>query len=510
MDMSITDLLKNLMRETWERKVLSTILFVITAILFLVLALIWPKVYTSSSTIFVDRQNILRPLMEGTAVTTSAQDRAKIAREIVFSRKSMSQILQAADWFDSEPSAIERDQKIESIKKRTEFRNSGDNLLRISFKDELPRRAYETTKLMSEIIVDETLRTKREESRAAFEFINSQVEEYHKKLQNAEQAIKDFRSRNIDATPGAEAAADERLLQLKRQLEGVEMEIYEERSKLEARRRQLAGESGTQNSGSIARESQLSARIQQLEERLADLRLTYMEDYPDIVQLKGQIQTLEDQIKQEIETRNSGSNSGNTELRDGPIAQELRRQILRSQTTLSSLDSRKQQIENLMERERATKDRINAVEAEMAELTRDNQVNQQMYQQLLEQRENARISMNIDIENQGLTVKIQESASLPVTPKGIRFAHIVLAGLVLSIFVPIGISYGLSMIDQKVRDAKVITEGLGLPVLASVYTASTPAQKKSNFMKASVIGLIAFSIWALYGYQIYLRVAGIS
>ncbi len=508
MNLSISELITRLLRETWHRRILASLLFVITALIFLVLGLVWPKIYTSSSTVFVEHRSMLQPLMPDTAVNSTVVDRAKIAREIVFSRKSIAQILQNSQWFDTPPSDIEKDHLIESLKKRTEFMNLGENLIRISFKDDDPKRAFDTATLMTDLFIDESVRAKQAESRKAFDFIDNQVKQYHEKLTSAEQAIKDFRSRNIDATPGANAAADERLLQLKRQVESVYLEIYEEQSKLDATRRQLAGESGTQNSASINRETQLSNRIVELEQRLAELRLTYMDDYPDIIQLKGQIENLTQQVKDEIAARNSGVAVETTELRDGPIAQELQRQALRYQTTLSSLKSRKEQLESLMDKERETKNRINAVEAELAELTRDNDVNRQMYQQLLSQRENARISMNIDMENQGLTVRIQESASLPVTPKGIRFAHIILAGLFMSLAVPVGAAFGLSLIDQKVRDAAIISEKLNLPILSSLYPVTTPAMAKRNIIHASIVGFVVISVWSLYGFQIYLRLRG--
>ena len=459
MDLSIGDIIKRLLRESWDRKVLVVILYVVTSAIFLAVASVWPKVYTSSSTVFVDQQNILRPLMEGTAVTTSSVDRSKIAREVVFSRKSMERLLASSEWFDSDkPTALEKDQMAESIKKRTSFSNLSSNLIRISFKDTIPKRAYETTKLMTSIFIDESLKAKQNESRSAYDFIDGQASEYHKKLKDAEIAIKDFRAKNVDASSAAELAADTRVLQLKRELETVSLQIYEEETALDARQKQLSGESGTMNAASIARESQLSARVEALEARLAELRLTYRDNYPDITQLKGQIETLVGQIRQESEARKSGALPGTTELSNGPIAQDLRRQILRSQTTISSLKSRKDQLTRLLNSERETVNNINAVKAEIAELNRDYSVNQQMYQRLLGQRENAYISMNIDIENQGMTIKIQETASFPVQPKGIRFAHFILAGLVMAFVVPIGVAFGLSLIDQKVRDEKVISE----------------------------------------------------
>ncbi len=504
MNQSIGELLKRVLREAWSRKLLVSFIYMVTSVTFLVLAIIWPRIYTSSSTVFVEQQNIMSQLLGDDAALTSATDHAKVAREVVFSRKATEHILGEIDWFDGdEASPAEKELKAEDIRSKTAFNNQGDNLIKIVYRDVDATRAYQATKLMTSIFIEESLKTKRDESRAAHDFISRQVEEYHTKLSDAETAINDFRSKNIDSTPGSESAVNERIIQLRRQVERAEMEIYEEESKLKSTQRQLSGEQGSENTASILIEGQLNTRIEELEERLANLRLTYMDNYPDIVQLKNQIKALEGQIDKEIENRKNGS--GKVALRNGPIAQELRRQILRNQTTLNSLKSRRLQIEKLLKSEKDKKDRIYAVKSEIAELMRDFDVNQQKYQDLLARRENAYISMNIDKENQGMSIKIQESASLPISPKGIRFAHIVLAGLVFAFAVPIGVAYALSLIDQKVRDVPLILDKLNLTIIGMVYPVRTPAQTRENIKYGLLMALIVLVNWGLYGYQVYLK-----
>ncbi len=508
MNLTISEIIKLLLRSVWERKVLVTILFVITSIVFLMMGLLWPKVYTSSTSILVEQQNILRPLMQGTAETTSAQNRDRAAREVIFSRESMIRILASSVWFDSVPDEKEKDLMREAIKKRTEFINVGTNLMLISYRDSQAKRAYETAKLMADIFVEQSLSAKRNESKNAYDFISSQVAEYQKKLIDVELAISKFRSNNIDATPLAENASKERLLSLNRQIETVDLELNEEQTVLKARKDQLSGESSNINEASFERESQLQSRIAELEGKLSDLRLTYMDNYPDITETKAQINVLKIRVSNEVKARESGIISGNSQLRDGPLAQELRSQISRSKTNVSSYKSRKTQLELLRTNQLKKIEQINLVKAEVAELNRDYDVNQQMYQRLLSQRENAYVSMNIDIKQQGLTIKIQEPASLPVNPKGIRFAHIILAGLAFSFAVPIGAAFGLNLIDGKVRDAKVVMDEFNLPILDSMYSITTPTIRKYSILKISAMSLIVLSMWGLYGHFILLRMAG--
>ncbi|MET1256769.1 XrtA system polysaccharide chain length determinant [Aliikangiella maris] len=507
MNMSIGDALNRIIREVWERKVLVTVLFIVIAMSFLLIAWFMPKVYTSSSIILVDEQSILSPLMEGTAVTQEVVDRAKRAKQIIFSSRSVERILNAFDWFDGdEPTLIERDLMVEKIRKKTNVTSAGKNLIEISFKNNNPAIAQGVTKLMTVIFVDDSLLEKQNESREAYEFIHKRVESYQKKLQDAENAIKEFRSRNIDSRPGSQSAVNERITQLTRQVENLNLEIRGQESKVSELTKQLTGDAVA--STDLKKENILRERVAKLKAKLDELRLNYLDTYPDIVQVKSQIASLNEEIEKEIEERESEKNNTKRYKSDSPIFQEIQRQITKARANISTLKSDKVETEKLLKIEQDRMARINAVEAELAELTRDYKVNQDIYQKLLRQRENANISMTIDAENQGLTIKVQEEATLPVIPSGLRYIHLVAIGLVLSILIPAGAAFGLSFIDNKVRDEAIITEKLMLPVLASVYYINTPEEKRSNLKKGALMSLAVLLVFACYVYVSWLRLKG--
>jgi len=242
---------------------------------------------------------------------------------------------------------------------------------------------------------------------------------------------------------------------------------------------------------------------------LEDLRLIYQDNYPDIVQMKAQIQMIKREIESEISSRIIDSSKMNKQtLLDSPMAMEIRSQILKSKTDISTLQSKKSQLNRFLEKERQKVNRINSVEAEISELTRDYQVNQVKYNELIEQRENARISMNIDAVNQSSSTRIEEHASLPVLPEGLRFAHIILAGLVLSIAAPLALVFGLTLLDDKIRDPKVITDTLKLPILASVQPIINSTLKREKWLKILSLTFILILSWSLYGYEIWLHKQG--
>ena len=105
-------------------------------------------------------------------------------------------------------------------------------------------------------------------------------------------------------------------------------------------------------------------------------------------------------------------------------------------------------------------------------------------------------------------MKIQDPATLPVSPKGVRFLHIILAGLVLSIALPIGLIFLITLVDQKIRNEAYLRDSLKLPILAAVYNAKTVMEKRRDIAKYASIGVILLSTWSVYGYAIILKIQG--
>ncbi len=511
MTLSIFEILKFLRREVWQKRRLFALLYFITSMTFLLVGWFWPKVYSSASTIFVDDQNILRPLMEGTAVTTDVSDRAKLAREIIFSKAVMDEILETFEWFDdADRGEVAKERLISEIQSRTQITNAGKNLIKISYVDREPMHAFKITDFITQEFIDRSIKTKQQESRNAYNFINQQVDEYHEKLIGAEESLKNFRSSNLDASPGAQNSVDARIVELRRRIEGTQLEIREAKIRKNTLDKQLSGELAV--SASLSREGQYNTRLQALQTQLEELRLSYHDSYPDIVSIKNQMAEIEKSRREEREARERGEELGGgfaSTPQKNALYEKLRSEASATEARIAMLQGRLLENNDLLKKEEDRIVRINDMDANLAELTRDYQVNQDIYNSLVRQRERAYISMNIDAEEQGLTFKIQEPASLQLTPRGIRFAHFIAGGLIFSFLIPLGAILGFTFLDGKVRMESEVSEKLGLPVLASVYHMDTPTEYSLNTLKKSFVTFLVVGSWVLYGYAVWLRFQGI-
>ncbi|MGA8279120.1 MAG: XrtA system polysaccharide chain length determinant [Rhodanobacteraceae bacterium] len=497
----LRELTSVLWTEGRGRRLALCMIFAAIALSALVAGVLWPKKYVASTTILVQESDIIKPLLEGRASTTGVADRAGIARQVIFSRKSMDDILKTGGWMDEHPTPLEQDRIIDQIQGRTTVTAPRVNLLQITYSDSDPTRTFVVTKRMAALFIDESLKSKERESRDAFEFIDSQVEAYRDKLTTAENKLKLYREANVDARPGSETDTNTRISQLRTQVETARMDVMEARSKETALAAQLSGQSEV--TAVQTREGIYQAQLAQLQAQLDKLLLTYTDNYPDVIRVRHQIADLKEQLQQATEQKQNAKLAGTPTALDqnvqfNPLYQELKSKQAEIHSTIAAAQSRMSASESLLQQELDRSKRIANSENALSELTRDYDVNRDIYQDLLKRRENARVSMNLDQARRGLTFRIQDPAMMPLRPSGLRFLHFGLAGLFLAIAMPLGLLFALARFDPRVRSAAQLERISGLPVLATIPVYQTRRDRVRERARTSLAALIIIAVMTAY------------
>ncbi|MFT6249077.1 MAG: hypothetical protein ACJAZQ_002289 [Cognaticolwellia sp.] len=151
----------------------------------------------------------------------------------------------------------------------------------------------------------------------------------------------------------------------------------------------------------------------------------------------------------------------------------------------------------LKEEEFERRKRIAERGAEESELTRDYDVTMRIYEDMLERKEKARLSMTLNIEGQGVTYRIQEPALPPLNPVGLRFFHFVLLGPFMGLFGVIGLVVLYVMLDPKIRFPSMLS-GLNVVTLAVIPHVKTPFTKRVVRFDMVLCGILALLIMVAY------------
>jgi len=510
---SIGDLLALLLKEGKRRIVLLTAIFSVVALAVLGVGVIMPKRYDSSTVILVESSNIVKPLLDGRAVPTGITDQISITREVMLSKRIMREILTFGGWMDPPPDPREEERKIFRLRSRIKIESMREELVRISYRDTDPQRCFKITNKLAEIYMRESSAAKTRESREAFDFIDKQVKEYGEKLTDAhEKVLAYYRGVDPRVAPPTPAPAPNGTPTPPPRPTGPKIPA-EELARLRAEEATLTAQLGrkpatpTTPRADNRAEEQFRQRVVQLEIDLQRLRTTYTDEHPDVRRLTRELANAKEELRRAEQARLDGEKAAAaTNALDDQVTaaararlEEVQRRIAaatgtpvprRRTATIAPRVVPEAQLDPTM--------RTVGSDATLSELVRRYEATRDIYQDLLKRRENARVSMELDAQQRGLTLRIHEPAEVPLTPTGLRLMHFSAVGLVLAILIPFGILFAIVRLDPRVRTASQIERVAKVPLLVSIPYTPAARDKTRDRKSAILVGLMLMLVFAVY------------
>lgn len=492
-NITLDEMIPLLKREAASRATTLIAIFCLISLMFLVIGFVWEKKYTSSVQLYVDDSNIVAPII-GTEQVAS-RDKANVAKEELFAIDILDRILDSVGFTNANTSPVEREEAREDLTDNTKVFNRNNQLLGIDFYHSDPAVAFKTTSLYAELFLQKTMDSSTEETTEAFEFIIDQVETYRNKLEDAESRLESFRSQYPGISTSTENNVNARIVELQRDVEQTSLSLAQSDQRKRTLQAELSNESST-----LARDYQLGQTREQISRLQAEidlLSLSYTNDYPDIIRLRQQIEDIKIAAARRNAQSNASGNdqaifnvsgnafSGSASL--SPVYQQLRSDLARTTAEADAQRSRMQQLQVLLAKEIERSAKTSQVERQLAELTRDYEINSKFYEDLLSQQENARLTMTLGAEQQGVLYRIHQPANFPARPNGLRFVHIVIAGLFMASVLPFLYLVTFLKLDPRIRTPSAVTDALELPLLTVVPHMAAPNEKSPFFSRPGAI-----------------------
>ncbi|MCG8313623.1 MAG: hypothetical protein MI976_10435 [Pseudomonadales bacterium] len=497
--------LKILIKEVIQKRVLVVVVFSILLLAVEVLGLFHQPSYETSTIIYADQQNIIAPLLEGQAEITRVENHTRIVQEVIYSPRMLTALIQSLQLLGPNASPEEIEEYQNDLRGKLRIAGSGPGFIKISSRSKKRDEVFNIVTKAAELFIKDASETKRNESREAFLFIDKQVKGYKDQLVVAEEKLKQFKEQNMD---GSLESVNERILNLKDTIADIELSLDEANIRVRSLRQQLADEN--QFVTRQVRTDEYQERLRDAQSRLATLRLSYTETYPDIIVLKEQIDALQKNIVENQQDSSAPTGSSSTEINsENPVYQNLRENLSDAEVDVQTLNRRLNITNQRLETEFDRLKNIAAKDAQLAELVRDYDVTKNIYETMLDRKEKARLSMTLDIEGQGVTYKIQEPAAFPLNPAGITFFHFALLAPFIGAIIPIGLIMVFIILDPRVRLLQVVQENIDVPVLGVVPHISTRLSERVFRKDVLLLGMLLVVVLVTYLSIGVLRLQGI-
>ncbi|MEW6067025.1 MAG: XrtA system polysaccharide chain length determinant [Nitrospirota bacterium] len=437
-----------------------------------------PNIYEASTTVTIERDSVLQPLIKGVGVSRSMEDSISNIRNEITSRSIIEKIIKKLGLDADINSPVQYEALIESMQKNLNItvRGSRPNFFNISYTGDDPKKVTDIVNTITSEYIEGQMIFRRTDATDAYDFIQAQLLEYKNKLEESDRAIREFKEKHPDVVPRSESTLLTRLESLESSRMDAEIRMKELLKKRDNLQKQLSGEKEL-TVAIVTREGSPQTRLNYLNNQLMLLLTKYTESYPEVIKIKSEIEELKQQISEAKKPQVESSGSETSTL--NPIYQQLKEELAKTEAEIESLKARSTELLRQQQEIQKIFGRMPKEQEEWTKLQRDRNVYQQIYDQLLERLENARVSKDLELTDKGEPFRVIDPAIQPLFPVKPNRVKMIILGLFLGIASGIGAVIGLDYFDRTFKDENLIESTLKIPVFAVIPKIVTEADELS-------------------------------
>lgn len=443
-----------------------------------------PDSYEARARVFVDTNSVLGPLMRGLAVTPNINERIAMMSRTLLNRPNLEKLARMTDLDLHVTNDVEQDALIKRLEDSITLSGTrgNDSLYSIAVTDRDRETARRIAQALITVFIETSMSDKRLDSSGAQSFLDEQLSESEQRLIEAENELADFKKINVDMLPGESGDYYSRLQSARRDLQKARLELRELENRRAELDRQLAGEDPVfmGSAAETASNSNLEERIQGLRTQLDRLQSLYTEKHPEIRRLESLIAQLETEKTLEAEQQGSSPGSGFAPMSTSPIYQGMRSMLAETQAQAAALKVRVAEYEDRVKSLDTKVNQIPDVEAQLKQLNRDYEVIAHQHQRMLERRESARLSGDVQRNAGDVTFRVIDPPFVPRQPSQPNKKLLNAGVLVLGSGAGGALALLISLLYPIVTDARMLAHASGMPLLGTVTFRKTSAQTRSD------------------------------
>lgn len=538
--------IKDYLKIVKKRRKFLVIPLIVIALLSIILAVVLPSVFRSTSTILIEEQEIPSELVKST-VTTFADQRIQIISQRIMSRSNLSEIIKKYDLYaDDRKSKTEEvilEKMRNSIKVETisadviDPRNGAPTKATIAFvlqfDDHSPILAQKVANELTSLFLKENIKSRTESAENAALFLSEEARRLKAKIQELQSRLATFKEQNLHQLPEANQLNQQELTSLTNQLMGLDTQ---ERNALD-RRFYLEGQLAQIDPNAMAtnaagnRVFDMKDRLKELQSQYPSLLARYSDNHPDVVKTKREIESLQKEIGsnadlnkinaevtekkaelamllkqysdkhpdviklqkqiaslQQALAEASQNNYSNVNIEpDNPAYITLKSQLDAANSDIKSIGYTRDKIKIKIEELRSSLMQSPLVEKDYMDLVQELNNTNQRYQEVSGREMEAQISQQLEIEKKGERFTLIDPPQEPLEPVSPNRIAILFLGFVLAIAGGFGSVALAEMMDANIHSEKTIVNILGVGPLATIPYLESRAEKQKYHAQRRVL-----------------------
>ena len=467
------------LHRVWKRRWFAlAVAWGICLLGWLVVALI-PNTYASQAKLFVGDQAMLSTNVIDDR--TDQRQRMDRIQQTLLSADNLEKVIRGTALGNSIAGDREMAGKIVALRENIEVKSEQANVFDITVKQSGAGRSDGAAAALARDIAQKIIDIFQEENIAggtgrtgqALRFLDQQLADRQKELQDAEQKRVAFETQNLGLLPGA-GSASQQLVSARAELSQIDGQLASAQSSLAALNGQLAGTPAMLSTpipggggGNPA-----AQQLAQVQGELAAARARgWTDSHPDVIAMKNQIASLRGAAG-----ASSGSGGGSYKT-PNPAYSSLQSMQAERSAAAAALRARKSALESDVSRLTGKQSAEPGVQAEYQRISQDYDVLKQQYDKLLAERENTRLRGDVEQESDLTQFRVVNPPSASRVPAAPNRPLLLAAVLILGIGGGAGSAFALSQLRTSFPTPGSLEKASGLPVIGSISEMLTDAQR---------------------------------
>jgi polysaccharide chain length determinant protein (PEP-CTERM system associated) len=448
--------------------------------------------YTAETKVYIDTTSVLKPLLKGLAIQTDFKASVQLMVRKLLSRPNLERAARIMDMDIQVNTPEEMEKLITKIRNRVNISaKSRTSTYTISYSDENRDTARKMAQTLLDIFVEDTLGKSVSESDSAISFLDNQIKKYELLLQEAETRLEVFKRNNVGLMPNDGANYYSQLQGVNTKLENAQRELSEAINRRNKVKWQIKAFNEQHKTMVNSTTSVYDERIRSQEQKLDDLLLLYTEEHPDVINARQVLESLNKRRKDDLKGKNQQSAS--SDKSNNPVYQELQILLTKAEADISSLSARVTSFRAKSAELTKLVDIVPKIEAELQKLNRDYEIHKKNYGDLVQRREQAIISEEVESGTEQVKFRIIEP---PFVPTKADFPNRPLfdsAVIVLSLGAGYGIGLLIALFQPVFYSPVDLKSFVDLPILGAINKFDTEevlSKRKRNLFYFSVANLV--------------------
>ncbi|MEZ5543324.1 MAG: GNVR domain-containing protein [Pseudomonadota bacterium] len=459
-----------------------------------------PDKYTSRAAVHIDTSSVMQPLLKGLAVELNPEREINVMSRMLLNRESLLSVIRETDMDHDVKTPQGQEMLIANLSNNIQLKNMGgfsenNRIYEISYTSGDAETAFKVVFTLLNTLIESTLKSGRMDTVMAEEFLDEQIKDYEKRLEQGEARLAEFKKKNSGFMPNEKGGYYDRLQRQQELIDRTDSALRLAKQRYNDLRQQLSGESPMFQSSQIS--GAAAAKLRALQEQLNEMLTQYTDEHPNVKALRARIADLEQGLDPDTGTDTRFTDE--TKVTLNPVYQDLKAQESRARVEVSTLQVQlAEQRQKLVELQQSV-DIIPQVEADLVKLNRDYDITKERYLALVERREAARLAQKVEKNNSEIIFRVVEAPVVPLLPSGPRRSLLLFGVFAVALMAGVGWSLLRFLLYPTFVDFKQLQKMIDLPVLGTIALQMTPEKRRQRRLELTSFLLVVLLMFGFFG-----------